>query len=112
MYLNQSQINVNEKPHSLAKTTFFFFLLRFYLFLEKEREREKHQCGRHTSIICPLSAPQPQIKPHNPGMCPAWELNQQPFALRSDAQPTEPHQSGQHCLFLTKGKGAPQILPP
>ena len=30
----------------------------------------------------------------NPGVCPDWESNQQPFALLYDAQPTKPHQSG------------------
>ena len=37
----------------------------------------------------------------NPGMCPDQELNQRPFALRDNAQPTEPPQSGQdfHLLF-------------
>ena len=29
----------------------------------------------------------------NPGMCPDWESNWQPFGLQYDAQPTEPHQS-------------------
>ena len=30
----------------------------------------------------------------NPDLCPDWKLNQQPFGLREEAQPTEPHQSG------------------
>ena len=32
---------------------------------------------------------------HNPGMCPNWESNWQPFALQDGVQPTEPHQSGE-----------------
>ena len=28
----------------------------------------------------------------NPGMCPDWELDQRPFDLQDDAQPTEPYQ--------------------
>ena len=37
---------------------------------------------------------------HNPGMCLDWELNQQPFALWDDTQPTEPHQSGKDFFNL------------
>ena len=29
---------------------------------------------------------------HNPGMCPNWESNQQPFGLQASIQSTEPHQ--------------------
>ena len=31
----------------------------------------------------------------NPGMCPNWELNQQPCRLQAGTQSTEPHQPGQ-----------------
>ena len=30
----------------------------------------------------------------NPGMCPGWELNQQPFGLQAGAQSADPHQTG------------------
>ena len=36
----------------------------------------------------------------NPGMCPHWELNQQTLSLWEDFQPTEPHQSQPHRVFL------------
>ena len=39
-----------------------------YLFLEKGREGEKHQCVRE--LYAPNQGPGPQ-----PGMCPDWELN-------------------------------------
>ena len=46
--------------------------------------------------------------PHTPGMCPAGESNQPPFALQDYAQPTEPHQSGLNNQHLktrrTQGK--------
>ena len=35
----------------------------------------------------------------NPGMCPDWELNQQPFGSLAGAQSTEPHQPGQKFLM-------------
>ena len=31
---------------------------------------------------------------HNPGMCPVWESNVQPFGSQNSAQSTEPHQPG------------------
>ena len=39
---------------------------------------------------------------HNPGMCPAQELNQQPFGLQASAQSTEPYQPGMIFLFQYK----------
>ena len=78
-----------------------------YLFFRErgragEREGEKHQCERETPIGCLLYMPQYSIdRTRNPGMCLHQELNQQPFALQDDAQPTEPHQSGCESPFLS-----------
>ena len=41
----------------------------------------------------------------NPGMCPDWELNGQPFSLQAGAQSTEPHQPAQVNTLSTKGAG-------
>ena len=55
----------------------FTYAAIFYLFVfrergrDGEREGEKHQCERETSIICLLYGP-----------CPDWELNQPPLTLR------------------------------
>ena len=35
----------------------------------------------------------------NPGMCPDWEWNRQPFDSKAIAQSTEPHQPGQMTDF-------------
>ena len=35
----------------------------------------------------------------NPGMCPDWESNQQPFGLQARAQSAELHQPGKHLIF-------------
>ena len=39
----------------------------------------------------------------NPGMCPDWESNWQPFTWWDITQPTEPHQSGHSCFSNTAG---------
>ena len=42
---------------------------------------------------------------HNPGMCPDWESNQQPFDLQAGTQFTEPHQPGcPHSSNLTPSR--------
>ena len=82
---------------------FSFIFLRFYLCIfrqggrEGEKEGEKHQCERKTSIGCLLHVPQ-QGTELNPGMSPDWELNWQLFALWDNTQPTEPYQSGPICF--------------
>ena len=80
------------------------FFLRFYLFLERReggREGEKQQWVRETSTGCLGQAPTQEPGPR-PGMGPdggIGESNRQPFSLRDDAQPMQPHQLGHH-LFL------------
>ena len=49
-------------------------------------------CGCLSCV--PYWEPGPQ-----PGMCPKWELNQQPFSLQASVQSTEPHQSGPRKVF-------------
>ena len=57
----------------------FFYFLRFYLFIfrqkgrEGEREGEKHQC-----VVASYVPPTGDLA-RNPGMCPDWESNQQPL---------------------------------
>ena len=46
------------------------FFLRFYLFIEREREGEKQQC-----VVASLATPTGDLA-GNPGMCPDWESNQ------------------------------------
>ena len=46
----------------------------------RERERERYWCERETptvaSGICPT-----KDQPHDPGLCPDWEMNPKPFGL-------------------------------
>ena len=64
--------------------------LRFYLFIFREgkggREGEKHQC-----VVASGALPTGDLA-CNPGMCPRWELNWQPFGSQASAQSPEPHQ--------------------
>ena len=49
------------------------------LFLEREEGKEKER-ERNISVWLPLELPIPGDVACNPGMCPDWELNQQPSA--------------------------------
>ena len=61
-----------KSPHGSTMSGIFFFFKRFYLFIfrergrEKEREGEKYLCERETWIGCLTYAPQPGTKPTNP----------------------------------------------
>ena len=83
---------------------FLFFkilLITFiYLFIyrqrgrEGEREEEKRQC-----VVASQVPPVGDLA-SNPGMCPDWESNQQPFGSQSSAQSTEPHQAEPNGYIL------------
>ena len=71
---------------------FLFKKYFIYLFLERGREAvregEKHHC------VVASSTPPTGDLAHNPGMCPDWESNWQPFGSQVGTQSTEPHQPG------------------
>ena len=75
-------------PKSIDFISFFFFKEIIYLFLERGEWRE-----RETSMLL-LKRPPTGDLAHNPGMCPNWESNQQPFGLQVGTQSTKPHQPG------------------
>ena len=77
---------------SFLKILFIYFLERRR---EGERKGEKHQCmvASHVALTRDLAG--------NPGMCPDWGLNQQPFASQSGARSTEPHQPEQDFSLLS-----------
>ena len=90
------------KSSSIAEPNHLGFL-RFYLFIfrergrEEEREGEKHQC-----VVASHMPPNGDLA-CNPGMCPNWELNQQPFGSQVGTQSTEPHQPGQPTTWVSSG---------
>ena len=67
-----------QRP-GLSPGPFFFFFNLKILFIyystgrEGEREGEKHQC-----VVVSCVPPTGDLA-RNPGMCPDWESNQQPF---------------------------------
>ena len=56
--------------------------------MEGEKKGEQHQCvvASHVTRIGDLA--------RNPGMCPDWKSNLQPFGLQANSQSTEPHRPG------------------
>ena len=78
---------------NILKIFQFLFFKRFYLLIFREREGKKKE-ERNINVWLPLMHPPTRDLAHNPGMCPHWELNRQPFSLQASAQPTEPHQPG------------------
>ena len=88
-------------PSSFSFFSFFkginFFFKILFIFRQRgregEREGEKHQCVVASPM--PLHCgPGPQ-----PGTCPVWDANQQPFGSQAIAQSTEPHQPGPKFFF-------------
>ena len=70
----------------------FFFKDFIYLLLERGKGRERNINMReiHQSVASrmpPIGDPV-----HNPGMCPDWESNWQPFGLQAGTQSIDPHQ--------------------
>ena len=68
---------------------------------EKEKERNIDVKEKHSSVASHTHPDRDQAQ--NPGMCPDWELNQRPFGLCDDAQPTKPPQAGLiNKIFIMK----------
>ena len=69
-----------------------FLFSIYFIFTESggegEREGETHPC------VVASHAPPTGDPAHNPGICPDWELNQQPFGLQASPQSTEQQQPG------------------
>ena len=103
MSVLEVSVFLNSGPHNWKLTQegrfILGFLKRFYLFIfgekgrERQREGEKHQCvvASHTPPIGDL--------PHNPGMCPDWESNRQPFASQAALNPLNYTSQG-HIVFM------------
>ena len=76
----------------------FFKDIIYLLIYFREREREGERGEKHHCMVASPAPPTGDLA-CNPGMCPDWEPNQQPFASQSGAQSTEPHQPGKGKIF-------------
>ena len=75
-----------------------FFKDFTYLFLERgegKKRGEKHQCMVASRV------PQTGDLARNPGTCPEWELNPEPFGSQAHTQSAELHQPGHRNDFTT-----------
>ena len=87
----------------LEKGKYIFFKIFKFTFRErgweeKERERNISVQEIHQSVVSRM--PPTDDLAHNPGFCPDWELNWQPFSQQASAQSTEPYQPGQRRKIL------------
>ena len=64
-----------------------------YLLLDRGEAREK-EWERNINVWLPLVRPPSRDLAHNPGMCPHWESNQEPFGSQASTQSIELHQPG------------------
>ena len=83
----------------------FTFFFKIYLFLFRERGREGEREGEKQ---CVVASRIPHNWPHNPGMCPDWELNWRPFGSQPVLSPLSHILAVVHFLknlFLERGEG-------
>ena len=65
------------------------------------RGRETSICEMYFSQL-PLAHPELRDLARNLGMCPDWELNQQPFSFQASTQSTEPHHPGLQRILMER----------
>ena len=73
-------------------SSFFLKLLYLFIFRERGMKGEKRHYIRETLISSPM--PLTGDLDCNPGMCPDWESNWQPFSSQAATQPAKPHWPG------------------
>ena len=87
LFLNQTNIQV------------YIHILRFYLFIFRERGKEGGWEGEKNQCVVASHGPLTGDLACNLGMCPDWESNQQTFGSWAGVQSTEPHQPGLYFLI-------------
>ena len=78
-------------------------ILKFYLFIFRERGREGERKGEKINVVASHVLPTGDLV-CNPGRYPDREPNRRPFGLQAYAQSTELHQPGliKHTMHLVK----------
>ena len=95
LFIWSSNINDSLAGYSIISCmflAFFFFLLRFYLFIRRERGREGEREGEKHQCVAAFCTPPTGDLACNPGMYPDWESNWPPFGSQAGTQSTETHQ--------------------
>ena len=78
----------STEPHQPGLKKYIYL----FIFREKGKEGEKHRYVREAIDQLAASRLCPNLGlGYNPGMCPDWEFNRQPFTLWNNAQLTGPH---------------------
>ena len=77
-----------------------YFLKILFIYIEREGKGGGERGGsidvreKHPSVAS-CAPPTGEDLARNPGMCPDWESNPQPYSLQAGAQSTEQHHPGQ-----------------
>ena len=77
----------------MSSNSLFYFKDFIYLFLDRWEGRKK-EMERNINMWLPLTCLSTRDLALNPGVCPDWESNRQPFGSQARTQSTEPHQPG------------------
>ena len=86
----------NSKLHFF----FLFFKKRFYLFITRERGKEREREGEKHQCVVVSHTPPTGDPARNPGMCPDQEPNWWPPGFQASSQSTEPHQPRLSFILL------------
>ena len=91
----QCWLNFFTVQLDLRSQCMLYLFKRFYLFIFRERGREREREGMKHQCVVASHAPPTGWGPElacNPGMCRDQESNCPPFGSQAGAQTTEPHQ--------------------
>ena len=77
-------------PYLELSIILFFLKILFIYFRQREKEGER-EGGKHQCVVASC-VPLTGDLAYNPGKCPDWESNQQPFGSQAGTQSTVPYQ--------------------
>ena len=89
-----------EEARELRGVSLSFFFLFLYIYRERERGKEREREGEKHQCVVSSCMPPTGDSAFNPGTCPDWESNWQPFVSQACAQSTELHYPRSMFLFL------------